>query len=237
MDSPDRRRRSRSGRLLDALVWGAALGAAAGAVLGAAIDGVGAARGRADRCGAVRARRGVHQPAPGRRGDQAALAPHRQQRPADGAVRLAAGPDRSTRRCWSAIVSGALLGLLGLRPLKVALGIAGRRRRGRAARSARRRRRAGAGRGGGHDRLSRGRGGRLSQPAAGPRDGRGGAGVRAALRRALRGPLAVRRRRLRRAARQAPRRDLPPQPARRRDPRLARQPRRPDLRRCTACTR
>src|SRR5687767_11570866 len=42
MDSPDRRRRSRSGRLLDSLVWGTVLGAAAGAVLGAAIDGVGA---------------------------------------------------------------------------------------------------------------------------------------------------------------------------------------------------
>jgi hypothetical protein len=39
--SPDRRRRSRSGQLLDALIWGAALGAASGAVLGDAIDGVG----------------------------------------------------------------------------------------------------------------------------------------------------------------------------------------------------
>jgi hypothetical protein len=38
----DRRRRSRSGRVLDALIWGTALGAAAGAVLGDAIDGVGA---------------------------------------------------------------------------------------------------------------------------------------------------------------------------------------------------
>ena len=45
MGDPDRRRRSRSGRLLDALVWGAALGGAAGAVLGAAIDGVGAGPG------------------------------------------------------------------------------------------------------------------------------------------------------------------------------------------------
>ena len=45
MGSPDRRRRSRSGRLLDALVWGTALGAAAGAVLGAAIDGLGAGAG------------------------------------------------------------------------------------------------------------------------------------------------------------------------------------------------
>ena len=45
MGSPDRRRRSRSGRLLDALVWGTALGAAAGAALGAAIGGVGAGAG------------------------------------------------------------------------------------------------------------------------------------------------------------------------------------------------
>jgi hypothetical protein len=42
MGDPDRRRRSRSGRVLDALIWGAALGAASGAVLGDAIDGVGA---------------------------------------------------------------------------------------------------------------------------------------------------------------------------------------------------
>jgi hypothetical protein len=34
----DRRRRSRSGRVRDALIWGAMLGAASGAVLGAALD-------------------------------------------------------------------------------------------------------------------------------------------------------------------------------------------------------
>ena len=33
MGDPDRRRRSRSGRVLDALIWGVALGAASGAVL------------------------------------------------------------------------------------------------------------------------------------------------------------------------------------------------------------
>ncbi len=33
MDGPDRRRRSRSGRLLDSLVWGGVLGATSGAVL------------------------------------------------------------------------------------------------------------------------------------------------------------------------------------------------------------
>src|SRR5215211_191127 len=42
MVDPDRRRRNRSGRLRDAVVWGTALGAASGAVLGEAIDGVGA---------------------------------------------------------------------------------------------------------------------------------------------------------------------------------------------------
>lgn len=42
MAGADRRRRSRSGRLLDALVWGALLGAAGGAVLGDAVAGVGA---------------------------------------------------------------------------------------------------------------------------------------------------------------------------------------------------
>ena len=45
MAEPDRRRRSRSGRVLDAVIWGAALGAASGAVLGDAIDGVGAGLG------------------------------------------------------------------------------------------------------------------------------------------------------------------------------------------------
>jgi len=43
MGDPDRRRRSRSGRVLDALIWGTALGAASGAVLGDAIDEVGSA--------------------------------------------------------------------------------------------------------------------------------------------------------------------------------------------------
>ena len=51
MAVPDRRRRSRSGQLRDAVVWGTVLGAASGAVLGDAIDGVGAGgcRGRAAR--------------------------------------------------------------------------------------------------------------------------------------------------------------------------------------------
>src|SRR3954452_15556356 len=39
--APPRHKRSRSGRLLDAAVWGVPLGAAGGAVLGAAVDSVG----------------------------------------------------------------------------------------------------------------------------------------------------------------------------------------------------
>jgi hypothetical protein len=45
MAEPDRRRRSRSGQLFDAVIWGVATGAASGAVLGDAIDGVGAGLG------------------------------------------------------------------------------------------------------------------------------------------------------------------------------------------------
>src|SRR5215208_8486254 len=45
MADPDGRRRSRSGRVVDALVWGVTLGATSGAVLGEAIDGVGAGLG------------------------------------------------------------------------------------------------------------------------------------------------------------------------------------------------
>ena len=45
MAEPDRRKRSRTGRVLDAVIWGAALGAASGAVLGDAIDGLGATLG------------------------------------------------------------------------------------------------------------------------------------------------------------------------------------------------
>ena len=44
-DRRDRRKRSRSGQLVDALIWGAVLGAAGGAVLGHALDGVGAGLG------------------------------------------------------------------------------------------------------------------------------------------------------------------------------------------------
>ena len=115
-------RRSPTGRLLDALIWGVALGAAGGAVLGAAISGVGAGVGAV--VGAL-----LYAPAE-------AITTLR---------RAAAEPKPIWQRIFAsallmalfgwlvgfvydeplfiAVVSGALLGLLGLRPLKLALGL------------------------------------------------------------------------------------------------------------------
>jgi hypothetical protein len=124
MVDPDRRRRSRSGRLRDAVVWGTALGAAGGAVLGAAIDGVGAGVGAV--VGAA-----VYAPA------EVLTTMNRSageikplwQRIFSSALLMALfgwllgliyGPDELL---LTAIISGALLGLLGLRPGKVALGL------------------------------------------------------------------------------------------------------------------
>ena len=120
MDQP---KRSRSGRLVDALVWGVALGAAAGAVLGAAIDGIGAAAGAL--IGAL-----LYAPAEAvtslSRG-AAEIKPLWQRIFASALLMALFG--------WllglvglgdplvTGIASGALLGLLGLRPLKVALGL------------------------------------------------------------------------------------------------------------------
>jgi hypothetical protein len=119
---PDRRKRSRSGRLLDAVIWGAALGAASGAVLGATIDGAGAVLG--------------------------ALIGAALYTPAEVITSIRRGP-AEPKPLWYrilssallmavfgwllgliydepffiAIVSGALIGLLGLRPGKAALGL------------------------------------------------------------------------------------------------------------------
>jgi hypothetical protein len=123
MGYPDRRRRSRSGRLLDALIWGTALGAAAGAVLGAAIDGVGAGLGAL--IGVL-----VYAPAEAfttlSRG--AAEVKPLWQRIVSSALLMALfgwllGLIGLDDPLLVGIVSGALLGLLGLRPLKVALGL------------------------------------------------------------------------------------------------------------------
>ena len=133
MASPDRRRRSRSGRLLDALIWGTALGAAAGAVLGAAVDGVGAGLGAL--IGVL-----VYVPAEAfttlSRG--AAEVKPLWQRIFSSALLMALfgwllGLIGLDDPLLVGIISGALLGLLGLRPLKVVIGLRGRRGRGRAA--------------------------------------------------------------------------------------------------------
>jgi hypothetical protein len=125
MSSPDRRKRSRAGRLVDALVWGTVLGAAGGAVLGHALDGVGAGLG---------ALIGVALYAPA----EAAIAvTHGPGRPKPLLQRIAGSALFMAVLGWLvgfvlgpghvllvAILGGALLGLLGLRPRKVALGIA-----------------------------------------------------------------------------------------------------------------
>ena len=124
MAATDGRRRSRSGRLLDAALWGFALGAAGGAVLGAAVDAVGAV------LGAVI---GVAVYAPAEvltTLDRPAAQPKPLLQRILGSVLLMAlfgaliglvlGPDRAV---LTGVLSGGLLGLLGLRPVKVALGL------------------------------------------------------------------------------------------------------------------
>ena len=124
MADPDRRRRSRSGQLRDAAVWGIALGAASGAVLGAAIDGVGAGVGAVVGA-AVYAPAEVITTMSRGAGEIKPL----WQRIFGSALLMALfgwllgliyGPDELL---LTAIISGALLGLLGLRPGKAALGL------------------------------------------------------------------------------------------------------------------
>jgi len=122
MAEPDRRRRSRSGRVLDAVIWGAALGAASGAVLGDAIDGFG---------GGLGALIGAALYAPAevitsiRRG--AAEVKPLWYRILSSALLMALFGWLLgliyDEPFFIAIVSGALIGLLGLRPGKVFLGL------------------------------------------------------------------------------------------------------------------
>ena len=124
MADPDRRRGSPSGQLGDAAVWGIALGAGSGAVLGAAIDGVGAGVGAV--VGA-----GVYAPAEvitTMRRSAGEIKPL-WQRIFGSALLMALfgwllsliyGADELL---LTGIISGAFLGLLGLRPGKVALGL------------------------------------------------------------------------------------------------------------------
>jgi hypothetical protein len=122
MARPDRRRRTRSGRVLDGIVWGAALGAASGAVLGDAIDGLGAGLGAL--VGAAlyapaevltSARRGPAEPKP------------LWYRVISSALLMALFGwllGLIYDEPWFiALTSGALIGLLGLRPGKALLGL------------------------------------------------------------------------------------------------------------------
>jgi hypothetical protein len=124
MGTADRRRRSRSGRLVDGLVWGAALGAAAGAALGDAVDGIGAAAGAV--VGVA-----LYAPAEALTGlSRSDAAPKPLWQRIFGSVLLMALFGWVLGRIYgtgepllTAIVCGTLLGLLGLRPLKLALGV------------------------------------------------------------------------------------------------------------------
>src|SRR4051794_27311044 len=118
----DRRRRSRSGQTWDSLVWGALLGGAAGAVLGHEVDGVGALLGAV--IGAV-----IYAPAEAimRTRLGPADAPPLWQRIVGSALAMSlfgALLGLVFSSLVVGILSGALLGLVGLRPLKVVLGIA-----------------------------------------------------------------------------------------------------------------
>jgi len=124
MAGPDRRRRSRSGQIRDALVWGAILGGAAGAILGHAIDGVGAGLGAL--AGAVlyapaeaytTATRGPAEPKPLW---QRIFASALFMALFGALVGLVFGAGATL---LTAVASGALVGLLGLRPRKLALGL------------------------------------------------------------------------------------------------------------------
>jgi len=124
MGDPDRRRRSRSGRVLDALIWGTALGAASGAVLGDAIDGVGVGPGAvigalllapAEAITGIRRGPGEVQPLWLRILSSTLL-----MALFGWLLGLLYG---SGEPLLTAIISGALVGLLGLRPAKAALGL------------------------------------------------------------------------------------------------------------------
>ena len=124
MGDPDRRKRSRSGRVLDALVWGVALGAASGAVLGDAIDGIGAGIGALVGAALLATAevtttitKGPAEPKP------------LWQRIFSSVLLMALfgwvlgliiGSDQPS---LIGVISGAFIGLLGLRPVKAILGL------------------------------------------------------------------------------------------------------------------
>jgi hypothetical protein len=118
----DRRRRSRSGRALDALIWGVVLGALGGAVLGDAIGALGAAAGAV--IGAL-----LYAPTEALASlNQAPAEPKPIWQRIFGSALLMAVFGWLLGLIYDApvfiaIVSGGVLGLFGLRPLKLALGL------------------------------------------------------------------------------------------------------------------
>ena len=124
MSDPDRRKRSRSGQLRDALIWGIALGAASGAVLGDAIDGVGAGVGALVGAAVFTPVEVLTTMSRG----EAQIKPIWQRIFATALLMailgwllgLVYGQDEAL---LTAIISGTLLGLFGLRPWKVAIGL------------------------------------------------------------------------------------------------------------------
>jgi hypothetical protein len=124
MAGPDRRRRSRSGQILDALIWGATLGAASGAVLGDAIDGIGAGPGALIGAGLLAPAEAFTSIRKG----PAELKPLWQRILSSALLMALFGwllglIYGSNEPLLTGIISGALIGLLGLRPAKAALGI------------------------------------------------------------------------------------------------------------------
>jgi hypothetical protein len=115
VDGSDRRRRSRRGQVLDALVFGLLLGGAAGAVLGGGIGALIGAALFAPAEVATTLTRGAGEPKPL---VQRIVASALVMALFGALLGLVAGP------LVTGIVSGAVLGALGLRPLKLALGIA-----------------------------------------------------------------------------------------------------------------
>jgi hypothetical protein len=124
MAAPDRRSRSRSGQLIDALIWGALLGAASGAVLGAAVDGLGTGAGALVGAAFLAPAEAITTIAKG----PAELKPL-WYRIVNSALLMALfgwllgliyGPDEPL---LTGIICGTFLGLLGLRPAKAALGL------------------------------------------------------------------------------------------------------------------
>ena len=123
MGDPDRRRRSRSGRLLDSLVWGVGLGAASGAVLGDALDGVGAGAGAVIGAALYAPAEAIttitRSPAEPKPLWQRIFSSVLLMALFGWLLGLIYGSDEPL---LTGIISGGLLGLLGLRPVKVALG-------------------------------------------------------------------------------------------------------------------